>query len=265
MDELAIAKGVVVFAWFALAFGIERWRPAADWPANLARSARARIRRWLRNLGLFAINLPLSALFVLPLSAWGAAQALWVRPEFLSGALGLGLDLILLDLWLYAWHRANHEFPFLWRFHRVHHRDEFLDASSALRFHFGEVALSALARLAPIMLLAIPWPSILVFESLVLIAAIFHHANWRLPARPEALATAMIVTPAWHWVHHHARRADTDSHYGTLFTLWDRLFGTTSGTRRFPGMKIGIENEAETDLAGLLKLPFSGRADSRVS
>ena len=53
------------------------------------------------------------------------------------------LSFLLMDLTFYWWHVANHRNPFLWRFHNVHHIDPDLDVSTAFRFHFGEVALSA--------------------------------------------------------------------------------------------------------------------------
>ena len=109
-------------------------------------------------------------------------------------------------LWIYWWHRANHELPFLWRFHAVHHYDELLDTSSAVRFHFGEVALSALARAGVIVLLDLPLASVVLFEGLVLMAAIFHHSDARLPPAIERPLSRVIVTPSIHWVHHHARR-----------------------------------------------------------
>ena len=87
----------------------------------------------------------------------------------------------LLDGLIYWWHRANHEWPLLWRFHVVHHLDRFLDATSAIRFHFGEVLISATARAGAIVLLGFPLASILAFETLVLIATVFHHSNLRLP------------------------------------------------------------------------------------
>src|ERR1043165_7061871 len=105
--------------------------------------------------------------------------------------------------WIYWWHRANHELPILWRFHEVHHRDAFLDATSALRFHFGEVVIAAVARAMVIFLLAIPLGSVLIFETLVLVAAIFHHSNARLPEALEQRLARWIITPSLHWVHHH--------------------------------------------------------------
>ena len=100
----------------------------------------------MRNTGLFGINLLVSPLIVLPITVWAGQFTTGLRPAWLSGWGGLAFDLVLLDFWIYWWHRANHEVPLLWRFHQVHHLDELLDSTTALRFHFGEVALSALVR-----------------------------------------------------------------------------------------------------------------------
>ncbi len=149
--------------------------------------------------------------------------------------------------------------PLLWRFHAVHHLDRFLDASSALRFHFGEVALSCLVRAALILLLGFPLVSVLVFETLVLLAAVFHHSNLRLPARLEGPLSWLLVTPSIHWVHHHRVRRDTDSNYATLLSLWDRLFGSRSATRRSAAMEIGVEGQSEETVPTLLLRPFRPR------
>jgi sterol desaturase/sphingolipid hydroxylase (fatty acid hydroxylase superfamily) len=152
--------------------------------------------------------------------------------------------------------------PFLWRFHEVHHLDRFLDTTSALRFHFGEVLLSALARAGVILLLGFPFVSMVVFEVLVLAAAIFHHSNLRLPAGLERALSRVVITPSIHWVHHHARRIDTDSNYGTVFSFWDPLFGTRSAKRRDLAMPIGTEGRGEEDLPALLLHPFRSSAQS---
>ena len=138
----------------------------------------------------------------------------------------------------------------------LHHLDRFLDASTALRFHFGEVLLSALARAGVILIIGFPLSSILAFETLVLMAAIFHHSDLRLPAGLEAALSRLIITPAIHWVHHHRRRVDTDANYGTIFSFWDRLFRSTTAMRRRIDMAIGVEGEDELRLPGLLLRPF---------
>ena len=93
-------------------------------------------------------------------------------------------------------------------------------------------------------------------KTVVLIAAIFQHSNVRLPKRLERALGFVIITPAIHWIHHHAVRNDTDSNYGTLLSLWDRLFGSLSPTQRHPEMLIGVEYDNERSLGELLMLPF---------
>ena len=130
------------------------------------------------------------------------------------------------------------------------------DSTSAIRFHFGEVLLSAGARATVVLLLGFPFASIVLFESLLLCATIFHHSNLRLPAGVEQALSIAVITPGIHWVHHHTARVDTDSNYGTLFSFWDRLFRTRSPTRRTPTMMIGVEGESERALPTLLARPF---------
>jgi sterol desaturase/sphingolipid hydroxylase (fatty acid hydroxylase superfamily) len=250
--ETALAwKGAIITAWFALCFLVERLRPAAA-----ARLAEPPSRRLARNLALWFVNIGLSALVVLPVSAWAAGHALPWRPRWWAGSTGLALDLLLLDGLIYWWHRANHEVPLLWRFHRVHHLDRFLDTSTAVRFHFGEVALSAAARAGVVVLLALPLVSVLVFEALVLAAAIFHHSNLRLPGRLERALALVVVTPSIHWVHHHRRRVDTDANYSTVLSLWDRVFRSRAPGRRTSDMAIGVEGAEELTLPGLVAAPF---------
>ncbi len=178
------------------------------------------------------------------------------RPLWWSGGPGLLLDLILLDGWIYGWHRINHVVPLLWRFHEIHHLDEHLDASSALRFHFGEVILSAFVRAAVIFILNIPLSSVLVFETLLLVVTVFHHSNLRLPQALERALSKVIVTPGLHWVHHHAKREDTDSNYATILSVWDLVFASRSASTRWPAMKIGVEGNSDASLPRLIIKPF---------
>jgi sterol desaturase/sphingolipid hydroxylase (fatty acid hydroxylase superfamily) len=213
-------------------------------------------RRVLKNVSLAAFNAILSPLVVVPVSAFAAHYAVQWRPDWWTGWFGLAIDLLLLDLWIYWWHRANHVVPFLWRFHEVHHLDETLDASSALRFHFGEVFLSSLVRAMVIFALAMPLSSVVVFETIIAMATIFHHSNMRLPQLLERILSFLIVTPSIHWVHHHAKRADTDSNYATFLSLWDHVFASRSLTVRSVEMPVGVEGKLDDDLIGLIVRPF---------
>jgi sterol desaturase/sphingolipid hydroxylase (fatty acid hydroxylase superfamily) len=254
MDTMALLrsyKGLVILTVLAVLLVAERLWPVARTLGGL--------RRVGKNLSLAGLNAALSWAVVVPLSAFAVYHALDWRPMWWSGWPGLVLDLLLLDCWIYWWHRANHVVPVLWRFHEVHHLDGFLDASSALRFHFGEVLLSALVRVGVILLLGVPLLSVVVFETLLALSAMFHHSNLRLPPRLERALSCVIVTPSIHWVHHHAIRRDTDSNYSALLSLWDRLFASRSATRRSPDMPIGVEGLSDKGLAQLVARPFEGR------
>ena len=252
IQTLIAVKGVVVALWFILWLTLERLRPMG----RVLATGKAAWARWGRNGALFAINAVLSPLIVVPVTAWAATGPGW-RPDWFGGPVGLLADLLLLDLFIYWWHRANHEIPVLWRFHRVHHFDTDLDTTSAVRFHFGEVLLSAGVRAAVIVALDIPLTSVLVFEAMVLVAALFQHSNARLPGGLEETLSKLIITPSIHWVHHHAVRQDTDSNYGTALSVWDRLFGSFSATRRWPDMPVGVEDAGgDRPLPALLAAPF---------
>jgi sterol desaturase/sphingolipid hydroxylase (fatty acid hydroxylase superfamily) len=265
LRDLLAAKGAIVAGWVVLALVVEQWRPAAPPPIHLAGYGAAWFKRWGRNLGFFILNAALSSLFVLPVTIWAALHAPWSRVALAAVPdwAWLPLDGLLLEFWIYWWHRANHEWSFLWRFHEVHHRDRHLDATTALRFHFGEVALSAGVRALVIMAFAIPLTSVVLFEILVLVATVFHHANWRIPPALEHVLARVIITPSRHWVHHHRVRADTDSTYGTIFSFWDRWFGTTTPTLRRQLMPLGVEGKEELPMIALIVQPTAPDAGVR--
>lgn len=249
--DLLSFKTIVVAVALGMLLGAERL-----WPAETRLGGWSRVAR---NGGLLVINMVLAPLIVLPLAAWATTWQLGLRPDWWAGVWAIALDLVLLDLWLYGWHRANHQVSFLWRFHEVHHRDGFLDVTTAVRFHAGEVVLSALARMIPIALLDIPLVSVVLLEGILLIATGFHHSNLRLPHRVEQVLSWFVVTPSIHWVHHHNVVRDTDSNYATIISAWDRVFASRSPTQRMHGMTLGVEGQGELGFLALLVRPFKAR------
>lgn len=249
IEGVISAKAAILLIWFAaLAIG-ERLLPAARRPPASDRP------RLARNLGLWGANTLMNPFITLPISLAAASFDVWARPQ-LDLWLWLAIDLLLLDLWTYWWHRANHRWPLLWRFHRVHHLDRFLDATSAVRFHPGEVLISALARAPLIVLADIPILSIAVFDTLAVAAALFHHSNVKLPSRLERALRLVIVTPSHHWVHHHVEPSDTNANYGLVLTMWDRMFASLSQHRRTADMRIGAGDSSDEALPWLVAAPF---------
>jgi sterol desaturase/sphingolipid hydroxylase (fatty acid hydroxylase superfamily) len=219
-----------------------------------------------RNLGIGLLNtLPLlaglgalTALVALATErhGWGLLGAVHA-PAWVETVGGL----LLLDLWMYAWHVANHKVPLLWRFHRMHHSDNRLDASSAVRFHLGEVLLSFLLRLGVIALLGLTVRQVLLYELILLPVILLHHANLALPRPLEAVARWLLVTPDIHHVHHSRVPRETDSNYGSVLPWWDRLFRTfrmQSPENLRYGLK-GWDEETRQSLRGLLLTPFLPR------
>ena len=244
------SKGALVLVALVALLLLERLFPVARAVGGL--------RRVARNLSFGGLNAVLSWAVVVPVSAVAAQWALDWRPLWWAGWPGLALDLLLLDGWIYWWHRANHRLPLLWRFHQVHHRDLFLDVTTQMRFHFGEVLLSAGVRAAVIVALAIPLESVIAFEILLQLGTAFHHSNLRVAPALERSMARVVVTPSIHWVHHHRRQADTDSNYATLFAWWDPLFRSRSPTPRTPAMPLGVEGQPERGFLALLAMPFKG-------
>ena len=147
----------------------------------------------------------------------------WITtPEWLRWALAL----LLLDLWTYAWHRLNHTVPVLWRFHRLHHSDRQMDATTASRFHVGEIVLSSIARVPVLALLGCSVEQFAVYEIALFAVVQFQHANVGLPDALDRLLRVVIVTPHLHKVHHSVVVAEQQTNFSSLFTWWDRAART---------------------------------------
>ena len=165
------------------------------------------------------------------------------------------------DMWLYWWHRLNHVFPFLWRFHQVHHNGTDMDMSTALRFHPGEILLSSLINVVVIAILGISIEMMVVYKLIFNVNVLFHHSNVALPERWDRLYRYFLVSPNMHRVHHSIRLVETNSNYASGLAIWDRLFG--SYRERDPSEVVfGLEydrSKEEQKWLSLLKRPFRPR------
>ena len=251
-QELVAHKGAIILGFLAVFLGAGAILPFAKLHPH-------RLRQIGKNLSLAGLNALVSPLLVIPVTVFAAQWALTWRPDWWQGGWGLLLDFLLLDAWLYIWHRANHALPVLWRFPEVHHLDETLDASTALRFHFGEVIASSLLRAAVIFLLGVPLASVLLFEIVVAMAAIFHHSNLRLPGRWDEWASLVLTTPQMHGIHHSQRLAERESNWSSGLSLWDRLHGTFVAGVKPARIPIGVDDAAagaDVALGRALAAPF---------
>jgi sterol desaturase/sphingolipid hydroxylase (fatty acid hydroxylase superfamily) len=180
-----------------------------------------------------------------------------------SNATRVLLSVILLDYGLYAWHVLTHKVPWLWRFHLVHHVDLDLDASTAVRFHFGEMLLSIPWRLAQIRVIGASPLALSVWQTFLFTSILFHHSNVELPERMERRLSWIIMTPRLHGIHHQARRESTNSNWSSGLTIWDFLHGTyrwhqDAGTIGVPA----YQDPAEVTLPRCLVIPFEHQRDT---
>jgi sterol desaturase/sphingolipid hydroxylase (fatty acid hydroxylase superfamily) len=186
--------------------------------------------RFITNFGLTALLLITSA--VLPLTNVAAAAS--------SEGLGIGLASHVAMPWLailgltllgqtfgsYWVHRWMHHVPFIWRVHRVHHADTAVDVSTSLRNHPLELLVTVPVSALVILAIGAPISVVAVSQTIIVAATIWEHADIFLPPRIDRVVATIFITPRFHRRHHNPERNIHDNNYGTLFTIWDRLFGT---------------------------------------
>lgn len=141
-----------------------------------------------------------------------------------SDWLKIVVGFILLDVFMYWWHRANHEVRFLWTFHRFHHKDEKLNSTSAIRFHAVEIMLSYVVRFFLFPLLGITVATVVLYAIVLFPVIVFHHSNVRISEKADQIFRSIFVTPRMHRIHHSKIVAETNSNYGSIFPYWDNLF-----------------------------------------
>lgn len=183
---------------------------------------------------------------------WLPAMPLWAY---------IILGVLLLDfLGAYLPHYVEHRVKPLWMIHLVHHTDHNVDTTTANRHHPLESVIRFVFTLFGVFIIGTPIGIIMLYQSLSIVATQFGHANIRLPRRVDDALSWFLVSPDMHKVHHHYILPYTDSNYGNIFSVWDRLFGTfmkldrekiVYGVDTFPDE---IENGS---IKGLLKQPFN--------
>lgn len=250
-------SGALVLGAFGALVWLERRRP-------LREERESKLVRSARNLAVAAAGAVALSVTEAPLAErltalverrrWGLLK-LARLPRWLEVAAAV----VLLDYTLYLWHVLTHRVPWLWRFHVVHHIDLDLDATTALRFHFAELAASVPWRAAQILCIGVSPLAFSVWQALLMLSIIFHHSNVRLPVELERGLNLFVVTPRMHGIHHSTVKEETDSNWSSGLTLWDRLHGTLRLDVPQDAIDIGVpayHEPREVALTSMLALPF---------
>jgi len=170
------------------------------------------------------------------------------------------IGLLLLDLiGAYLAHLVQHKVKILWRFHLIHHTDTWIDTTSANRHHPGESVIRFLFTTLGVLVVGSPMWMVFLYQSLSVVASQFNHANISLPPKLDVFMSYFIVSPNMHKVHHHYVLPYTDSNYGNIFSVWDRLFKTFTTLPKdeiIYGVDTHMKPEENNKLKNLLHIPF---------
>lgn len=236
----------------------------AETLGSLRPTVESKLRHVIRNLTTGGVSLAILTLLqtpiLIPASRWAEAHHVgllnWVQ---WPPALEIIITVVLFDYTLWFWHRATHTVPFLWRFHLVHHVDLDLDASTALRFHFGELTLSIAYRVVQIVVVGASSFSVWVWQTILFASILFHHSNLRLPIGVERVLTRLIVTPRMHGIHHSTCLNETNSNWSSLLSCWDYLHRTIELDVPQKDVTIGVpvyRDRRDVTIGKILLLPF---------
>lgn len=220
----------------------------------------ARLRgSWAVNGGLWLVNGAVLGLVcgacAFTVADWAAQRHVGLfnvvsMPWWMTGSA----TIVALDLVSYWWHRANHRVGALWRFHQVHHSDPTFTTSTGVRFHPGELLLSVPVRLAAVVGLGTPATAVLAFEVVFAFANLIEHGD--IDLRGERRLSRVFVTPALHRRHHSRQGPERDTNFGTIFSGWDRLFGTYTASESAAVVDTGLPGLSRVTLREALALPI---------
>jgi sterol desaturase/sphingolipid hydroxylase (fatty acid hydroxylase superfamily) len=169
------------------------------------------------------------------------------------------ITFILLDFGEYIYHVIMHKVTTLWRFHLVHHSDNTVDISTTLREHPGENIIRLSFTLLWIFLSGAVFWALLLRQIIQVFTTMFAHINYRLPEKIDNIIGFVFITPNLHQVHHHYQMPYTDSNFGDVLSIWDRMFGTL---KKLPakdlvfGVDSHMERKDNSNFRTLFKIPF---------
>ncbi len=231
-------KLVIVIVTIGILLILESKFPFFKFPNSL----RSRITN---NFELGAINSLLSSLFAVAVSSSKLLSTghSGLFTQISEPAIAGILAFLVLDLYMYLWHRSMHVIPLAWRFHRLHHTDRSMNVSTAYRFHPIEIISSSVPKLALIWLLVIPSNFVVIYELVFTVVVALHHSNVSLPASIDRILSLAILTPNYHRIHHSQVVSETNSNYASVLIWWDRLFGTHKSRLNIGDIQLGITDE----------------------
>lgn len=224
IQTVADLQPIMLLALLIVMYSIESFKPYLAKPDNKKQHD---IHNFILTFISIVVNAAVGAVVVFTVMYTAEHQLGLFNQIELPNAVEIVASVLLIDFGSYCNHNLTHKVPFLWRFHRVHHSDLYLNTSSSLRFHpFDVIYSQGIYFCIAILLLGVSMTSFIIYGTLGLIFVIIQHSNIQFPSWVEKYGRYIFSTPGWHKIHHSDDQKFTDSHYGDVFTFWDRIFAT---------------------------------------
>ena len=194
------------------------------------------------NFGLGAINSMLASIWTIAITQFVTLPLIDFRlVAMIPNPVIAGiLSFLMLDLYMYFWHRSMHRVPLAWRFHRLHHTDRSMNVSTAYRFHPIEIISSSIPKLILIWLLGISSDYVLIYELVFTVVVALHHSNLAISESIDRLLALVIITPNLHRIHHSQVVTETNSNYGSVLSWWDKVFRTNNDRDDVINIQLGL-------------------------
>ncbi len=240
------------------------WMLEGAIPLLQLRFKKTRLRHAGANLGLTLIHLLIHtalAIVIIKISDWSGANNFGIINWVGAGVLGTILLTILIVDFFGGWmvHIIEHKIKFLWRFHVIHHSDNNVDVTTGLRHHPVESVVRGIFFFIGIVVSGAPMYAVMIYQTILVFFTAFEHANISLPKWLDNALSYIFVSPNMHKVHHHWKQPFTDSNYGAILSIWDRLLGTFKKLAP-KEIRYGIDrdypNEKDEDFVMMIKKPF---------
>jgi sterol desaturase/sphingolipid hydroxylase (fatty acid hydroxylase superfamily) len=253
LERMAILVGGLLFFWIL----------EGAIPVFSLRYRTTKLNHAAVNFAFTVIHLiihSLLAIFIVRLSDWCQSHSFGIV-HWTKANIGWSVLIGVLALDFSSWwvHWVMHRQPLLWRFHLIHHSDSKVDVTTGLRHHPGDSLLRGVFFILFIFISGAPMYAVMIYQTLVVAFTAFTHANISLPVAIDKWLSYLLISPNMHKVHHHRLQPYTDSNYGAIFSIWDRLLGTFSHLP-MQDIRYGIDRyypaEKDEDLGTLLKKPF---------
>ena len=232
-----IPSFLVVSTLFLMVFALERIPALQFRPSGVVRRHMLTDGAWYvvatgANVISTFVFQPLLSMLAIP----GVAEPIGEAPLVVQ----VGLGIVVYDLVAFAVHVGIHRSDTLWSVHKVHHSTLLLDGLATTRTHLFEHLVRNVPAQAALFALGMPASTVAMTLVIYAAFALHGHSNLRIGGRWLEL---VFVTPRLHRLHH--LPATTQHNFGTVFTVWDRIFGRLVVRDARPEERTGVPGEID--------------------